>query len=344
MTPSDAVTCTIYLITISLDKAGKPLETEWTTLAAIVQQGLTESCEPRNLEVVALATGTKCVTGKDARLPNVIADCHAESLLKRTFKRYLISLLGSSTGSTPLAVDSQHKLHLFVSQLPCGTIERYKGSNCESDLDIVRRKPGRGSRCLKPSCIDKLAKWVRFGLQGKSLIAYTRVPVRIHSLVIGNCVEQQEFDRQRLLAALGIVEPVAEHQQSAKKPRLEIEQFEPPMDFSINFCETFKKDCLTKSDTRQACSNAIVAWKVDCNKSNYHKEVVVLGRRQGQTRKSNNSLLVSSRLIHEATSELTSVKRDDDYSINYGDKWSQLLLTKRFRGWHMVEESKDEVT
>ena len=44
-------------------------------------------------QVVALATGTKCFPQNVNNSQEDIVDCHAESLLKRAFKRYLIELL-----------------------------------------------------------------------------------------------------------------------------------------------------------------------------------------------------------------------------------------------------------
>lgn len=65
------------------------------------------------------------MAGKKAKLKNLIIDCHAESLCRRAFKHYLANKIrqGSSTEDLESA-----EYHLIISQLPCGLINRYKGS------------------------------------------------------------------------------------------------------------------------------------------------------------------------------------------------------------------------
>ena len=284
-----------------LDKSGRPSQGEWTTLAGIVEGkksssingGLSDYC------VVALSTGTKCVTGKDATLSNVIVDCHAESLLKRAFKRYLIAHLAKNQ---PIHLES-YAYHLFISQLPCGTIERYKGARGTNSMKIkythtprhltfvicviglvtnltlpvyqldtdcligLRRKPGRGESCAKPSCVDKLAKWVRVGFQGEKLIAFTKKRIEISSIHIGNCVEHIEFDQRRLKSAL--VETAegsrTDTGNSPKAKRLKTTAsdllFPDRTDIDIVFCEDFRQVELTRTNSRKACPSAVVAWR-----------------------------------------------------------------------------------
>lgn len=80
--------------------------------------------ENDNLEIAAIATGTKCVTGKPSKRFNVITDCHAEVLAKRGFKRYLMARFDSPDFDRR---QQSFDVHLFVTQLPCGTVERYQG-------------------------------------------------------------------------------------------------------------------------------------------------------------------------------------------------------------------------
>ena len=71
-------------------KSGKPdKKHEHTVLAAILEH------QTINLQnrVVALATGTKCFPHNVNNKQESIVDCHAESLLKRAFKCYLIELI-----------------------------------------------------------------------------------------------------------------------------------------------------------------------------------------------------------------------------------------------------------
>jgi tRNA-specific adenosine deaminase 1 len=76
-----------------LPKKGKPQEKEWTTLAAIVMDlgshTNSKSNEiQRNLKVVAIGTGSKCLSesrlGKDGTF---IDDSHAEIIARRGFIR-----------------------------------------------------------------------------------------------------------------------------------------------------------------------------------------------------------------------------------------------------------------
>ena len=73
---------------MSLGKSGKPkVDDEWTILAAIII-----NYENDKNQLIALSTGTKCFASENCENQDkIIQDCHAESLLKRAFKRYLIS-------------------------------------------------------------------------------------------------------------------------------------------------------------------------------------------------------------------------------------------------------------
>ncbi|RWS30186.1 double-stranded RNA-specific editase 1-like protein [Leptotrombidium deliense] len=168
----------------SLGKTGKPTADEWTTLCSIVIE------ENNTFLVACLATGTKCVTGQWASFKGAVIDCHAECLCKRAFKRFLISHVQSGK-----SFDTA-KFHLFISQLPCGVVDRYKG-NIDKPCVGVRRKPGKGERCLKPSCVDKLCKWNILGLQGRRLLAFTKKPIRFETIIIGNCGQENEFDENK---------------------------------------------------------------------------------------------------------------------------------------------------
>ena len=75
------------------------------------------------LQLICLATGTKLVTGPLAFTPNVIRDCHAESLCRRMFRRWLLDRLAHGQ-DLDLA---GRRFHMCISQLPCGVVNRYKG-------------------------------------------------------------------------------------------------------------------------------------------------------------------------------------------------------------------------
>lgn len=114
------------MLFFSLPKKGKPTSQQWTTLAGFVIEWKNNNNNQANkLTIASIATGTKCVTGKSSEKLNVIIDCHAEVLAKRGFKRFLMAHHKNGNNYEQSAFD----VHLFVSQLPCGTIERYKGTN-----------------------------------------------------------------------------------------------------------------------------------------------------------------------------------------------------------------------
>ncbi|KAJ8674838.1 hypothetical protein QAD02_010624 [Eretmocerus hayati] len=113
-----------------LKKTGKPTENEWTVLSGVVLQNIYE-----DLSVVALCTGTKCLSGKELNSPNIIdrgdrlSDSHAEVLARRAFLRFLydqIELLLKSGDSDVFYMEDKKirlkdiSFHFFSSQTPCG--------------------------------------------------------------------------------------------------------------------------------------------------------------------------------------------------------------------------------
>lgn len=104
----------------------KPKIDEWTSFASIVSRRDDQS----NVKLIAFALGTKSVTGNKAKLNNLIIDTHAESLCRRALKYYLINLIDQSTidDDELLKEIESTEFHLIISQLPCGVINRYKGS------------------------------------------------------------------------------------------------------------------------------------------------------------------------------------------------------------------------
>ena len=111
---------------------GKPQSHEWTVLASILAEN------EGKLEVIALATGTKCVG--EAQMSEkglVVNDCHAEVLCRRAFLLFLMREMAQfrSTGksayleekgdSDKLQMKASIRLHLYVSQTPCGFASEY---------------------------------------------------------------------------------------------------------------------------------------------------------------------------------------------------------------------------
>ena len=119
-----------------LNNGGKPQTHEWTVLASIVLE------KKGNLEVVCMATGTKCV-GAKAQSPEgfVVNDCHAEVLCRRSFIHYLIKeiqkhrsgdvdcVVEPCEGDFHLQVKRDYHFYMYISQSPCGYGSEYPETN-----------------------------------------------------------------------------------------------------------------------------------------------------------------------------------------------------------------------
>jgi Adenosine-deaminase (editase) domain len=144
---------------------GKPKSNEWTVYAAIVAE---EIGPEHDAWVVSCATGTKCTSSRNGH-GDVLHDCHAEVLARRGLVRVLLKEVCSlydqtetndlpgklvngdnsrprSSGSKGLLVPIQSnldtadhdqfslrsdvKLHLYVSDSPCGDASIYQVYEC----------------------------------------------------------------------------------------------------------------------------------------------------------------------------------------------------------------------
>lgn len=140
---------------------------------------------------------------------------------------------------------------IVVASLFTIAFSPYSCSSSRVGLDVaVNRKPGKGEFCPEPSCIDKIAKWTILGIQGKRLLSITHKPVKLTSIVIGNCVQQVEYDEKLLKKAL-ILDVLG-----LKVPEI----FQSKELIGTFFVEQIKIHPFIKMVSLQACPSAIVCW------------------------------------------------------------------------------------
>ena len=169
------------------------------------------------LKVLSLATGTKSMSGDQREQsqengPCFIHDCHAEILAHRCFQLWCWNQLQyhhQNEDSDDFIFEDGHlkenfSIHFYTSTPPCGdccvhvdekenkvSIETgSKPFGCDqNDLfktppNIVRGKPGRGSRSQTVSCSDKIAMWLKIGVEGSLLSNF--VHIELSSLLVGD--------------------------------------------------------------------------------------------------------------------------------------------------------------
>lgn len=245
-----------------------------------------------NKKLIALATGTQANL-KD--YPYDIEDCHAESLVKRAFKRYIIDLIKHVVSNSSSKADAGSivrktiptNLILFVSQFPCGVLKRYEGDDIIIQGGQVERKPGRGTLrdgkiiyVEKDTCARKLHKWSRIGLQGHKLKSIFNIESKLKQILIGNCEVDENLDC-----------------------RAYVEQFKRLIQaddnsIDVDLLDYIRQDEFIFNPSKQATPEALVWWASVSNEkverpreskqvvaSNGNIEYIVNGRRRGLTKR-----------------------------------------------------------
>eukprot|EP00611_Tribonema_gayanum_P014045 TRINITY_DN2530_c0_g1_i3.p1 TRINITY_DN2530_c0_g1~~TRINITY_DN2530_c0_g1_i3.p1 ORF type:complete len:670 (-),score=281.21 TRINITY_DN2530_c0_g1_i3:392-2401(-) len=141
MALGDEVAAAVLQRYSQLPKTGKPQGREFTVLAGLVLEQTSSADAP--LAVIALATGTKCMG--QSKLPpdgSIVHDSHAEVLARRCLVRLLgehlraalthggggddaKNLLESTGVEGRFRLRRGHRLHLYISEPPCGDASIY---------------------------------------------------------------------------------------------------------------------------------------------------------------------------------------------------------------------------
>lgn len=130
----EKVSAAVFSTYKSLPKKGKPQGREVTVLAAFLISSPT-----KELKVVALGTGTKCIgRSRLSSRGDVVNDSHAEIIARRALLRYFYSeiqrddvtnsffqLEADVFGRGKYKIRQGWQLHLYISQLPCGDASLY---------------------------------------------------------------------------------------------------------------------------------------------------------------------------------------------------------------------------
>lgn len=163
----------VYSAYNGIKGGGKPQSHEWTVLAAMLAERDDE------LEVIALTTGTKSVTESQlSREGLVVNDCHAEVLCRRAVVSFLMTELKKCQdhkesaylepipGSERWRFKDGVRLHMYVSQTPCGMASEYsKEGGKREAVELFNVKQRKSKRV----CLDDPSSSPNYGLESMHL-------------------------------------------------------------------------------------------------------------------------------------------------------------------------------
>lgn len=195
-------------------------------LAAIVVKK--KGSGDKSMNVVALGTGTKCISSRNMIPGMTVNDCHGEVIVKRAFQRYLYqqlslcfenctndSIFQLAPSSGKYIIKRGISFHMYVSTAPCGDARVFMpiGLGAQPDGHTGRTKRGK-SRCkidegegsvlaerhqndhrmVIMSCSDKMASWNVTGVQGSLLSLFVK-PIFFKSIVVGKNYNYEHMAR-----------------------------------------------------------------------------------------------------------------------------------------------------